>query len=256
MSVWDMYEKRMTARGLTKRETALQREKHALLTMTPDGLFYHQAIVDGIDQPVEVIDSDNLNEKTICSVYEDVIRAGSLVEWADNHWLVTECDANNEVYTRAKMIQCNYLLKWVDDNDKIISKWCIVEDGTKYLTGEYEDRNFIVARGDSRIAITIAKDEDTVKLGRENRFLVDDPDSKEQLAYVLSKPMKAGHVYNSDGVYIFVLQEVVTTDYDNQELGIADYYHHFPREGITQEPANPVIDPENNVDEKGRKVWL
>ena len=59
------------------------------------------------------------------------IEHGGLIRWADNYWLVTERDANNNVYARAKMIQCNYLLKWVSDDDKIYEQWCIVEDGTK-----------------------------------------------------------------------------------------------------------------------------
>ena len=60
------------------------------------------------------------------------------------------------------------------------------------LTGEYEDRNFIVTRGDSRIAMTIAKNKYTTKFNRENRFLIDDPDADFKLAYILSKPLKVG----------------------------------------------------------------
>lgn len=49
-------------------------------------------------------------------------------------------------------------------------------------------------------------------------------------AYALTKPLKAGHIYNGNGVFSFVLQECVATDNDNYELGIADYYLHFPKE--------------------------
>ena len=69
----------------------------------------------------------------------------------------------------------------------------------------------------------------TKKMGRHNRFLIDDPESPHMLAYVLSKPLKLGWSFNNYGVYKFVLQEVTTTDDDNQELCIADYYKHFPR---------------------------
>ena len=113
------------------------------------------------------------------------------------------------------------------------------------LTGEYEDRHFIVTRGDSRISVQLARNAETVKLGRDNRFLIDDEDSPHQLAYALTKPLKIGS-YQKKGCFKFVLQEVVVTDDDNVELRIADYYKHFPKE--------QPIDPKPEVN--GKKVWL
>lgn len=66
------------------------------------------------------------------------------------------------------------------------------------------------------------------------------------LAYLLTKPLKMGWTYNERGVFKFVMQEVQTTDDDNVELGIADYYKHFPK-------TPPVVDP---VTPEGDKVWL
>lgn len=113
----------------------------------------------------------------------------------------------------------------------------MIEDGTKYLTGELEDRNFVVTRGDSRVAMTIARNDDTIKFARDMRFLIDDPDSRLKLAYLLTKPLKLGGTYNKCGVYKFVLQEVTSTEDDNHVLGIADYYKYYPREPV--EPSEP-----------------
>lgn len=232
-----------------------------LNTKLPDSLSYHTAIIfdqehgvnvdseeminAAIEQNVAIINSDNLDEKYIYSMPGEDIENGSLIHWMDNYWLVVERDANTTVYTRAKLLQCNYLLRWVSDENKICEQWCVVEDGTKYLTGEFEDRNFVVTRGDSRIAVTIARTAETKKFGRENRFLIDEPGSADLLAYTLSKPLKVGHVYNDKGVYKFVLQEVNSTVNDNYELRIADYYKHFPKDSSNVEPP-----------EDGRKVWL
>lgn len=98
--------------------------------------------------------------------------------------------------------------------------------------------------------MTISKNEHTVKFNRESRFLIDDPDDEHMIAYTLSKPLKLNNVFNGHGVYKFVLQEVNTTDFDNQELGIADYYRYF------QTAIDGSIDPETNIDSLGRKVWL
>ena len=255
MSIWDTYENRITARGTTKRETILNRELHMLGQKLPDTLSYHTVTIDDVSQDVAIINSDNLDEKIIYSTKKDTIKGGELVGWMNNYWLVIECDANSEIYTKAKLRQCNHLLKWIDTDGIIHEQWCIIEDGTKYLTGEYEDRNFIVTRGDSRIAMTIARNKDTVKFNRDFRFLIDDPDSTEKLSYLLTKPLKVGKTYNNNGVYSFVLQEVVSTDDDNHELGIADYYKYFPKDIAEPDDSYETI-PDIESDEDGKKVWL
>ena len=94
--------------------------------------------------------------------------------------------------------------------------------------------------------MTITRNKYTVNFNRENRFLIDDPDTQHKLSYQLTKPLKLGAGYNGKGVFKFVLQEVTATEYDNHELGIADYYKSTVVEGV-----------EERIDEKsGKKVWL
>ena len=117
------------------------------------------------------------------------------------------------------------------------------------LTGEFENRDFVATRGDSRIAVTIARNSQTINLNRKNRFLIDDPETEHKLAYTLSKPLKLGGVFNNQGVYKFVLQEVSATDDDNHELGIADYYKYFPR-------SEANSDTDDNAGSGQKKRWL
>lgn len=116
-----------------------------------------------------------------------------------------------------------------------------------------KQRTFTVTRGDSRIAMTIGKNEHTAKFGRNSRFIVDDEESQIKLAFLLTKPLKIGHTYNNKGIYSFVLQEVVTTDNDNLELNIADYYKHFPKPDSVPDFEEPIRD---NTTPSGKKVWL
>lgn len=94
----------------------------------------------------------------------------------------------------------------------------------------------------------MGRNEYSVKLDRQSRFLIDDPLSEHKLAYLLTKPLKFSGVYNGEGVFKFVLQEVVTTDNDNQDLCIADYYKHFPKD------STPIVVPDNGGSE--RRNWL
>lgn len=256
-NAWDRFDLRMIGRGGSERDAILNIETYRLKSGHLNNLSFNKTDIDNEPHTIAIIDTDNLNEKMIYSLPQEDIPLGGLVFWNENYWLVTERDVHNTIYTRAKMIQCNYLLRWVSDDCTIHEQWCIVEDGTKYLTGEYEDRNFVVTRGDSRIAMTIAKNEFTVQFSRKSRFLVDDQDSEFKLAYLLTKPLKIGNVYGGRGVYKFILQEVVTTDDDNHTLGIADYYKYFPKDEDNNEVEDTEI-PNAGADEKndGKKVWI
>nr|DAF12260.1 MAG TPA: head closure knob [Caudoviricetes sp.] len=255
MSAWDNYEKRITIHGPTKRSSAYKRECRFIDQKLKDNLSYQPVKIfprefcfnvntrpirqHVEDRNVAIIDSDNLNEKVIYSMPSEDIQLGSLISWMDNYWIVTERDANTTLLTRAKLTQCNHLLRWITPSGIIVEQWCVVEDGTKYLTGELEDRKFIVTRGDARIAVLISKNKYTDLMDRESRFLIDDPDTEHKMSFQLTKPLKVGMSYGSDGVYKFVMQEVTATEYDDHVRGIADYYRYFP-----EDPDNPVAGEE------------
>lgn len=272
MSVWDNYKARTEARGDTKYSSTYKRESRFINNRLPDNLSYYTVTVFGREhgynitdpavadlstkQNVAIINSDNLNEKYIFSMPGEDIIHGSLIEWMGNHWLVTEKDANTTIYTKAKMLQCNHLLKWVSEDGAVCEQWCIIEDGTKYLTGEFEDKYFIATRGDSRIAMTIARNDQTVQFTRKNRFMIDDQDSPRKLTYLLTKPLKLGWSFNGDGCFKFVLQEVVSTDDDKQDEGIADYYKTFAKDELPGDDISSLIDNTRVSEETGKQVWL
>lgn len=144
MSVWDTYENRMDVRGETRRAATLIREKRLLNIREADSLSFHTVTIDNVSRDVSIINSDILSQKTIISLPGEDLDCGGLVYFANNYWLITEKDANNEVYTKANMIQCNYLLKWVDSSNVIHQQWCIIEDGTKLRKLVSVQRNLYV----------------------------------------------------------------------------------------------------------------
>lgn len=293
--IWEVYQARVGVRGSNIRDDTLVREKLRVSHMIQDSLSYHTVLMyddsiieeeqkehcdccdddncccnevetNGVKRKVAIINSDNLDEKYVYSLPGEDLHPGDLFYWADNYWLITDRDANNEVYTRTKAIQCNYLLRWVhvQNGEPVIKEqWCYIEDGTKYMTGELEDRHFIATRGDARIAMTIARNQFTVKFNRKSRFLVDDLESDNLLSFDLSKPLKIGHTYNGKGVYKYVLSEsYFVPELDNAELGIADYYMYFPEESTDDSGSSDgnagTEDSGNTTQENtnGKKVWF
>ena len=243
MNCWDAYRARSAIHGATERDRAKLDLTRRLRNQIPSTLSYHVLIVDGHEQNAVVLNSDNLNQKTICTLPGEDIRHGACIDWVDHKWLVTERDANTEIYTKAIMLQCNYLLRWVNKGGEIIERWCIVEDGTRYLTGEYTDAFFVATRGDSRISVTLPKDAETLALGRDARFIIDDYGTPDPLAYRLTKPFKLGGSFDDNGIVTFVMMECNTEQDDNLELHIADYYKYFPR---VQEDNEEI--PDNNLE--------
>ena len=237
MGAWDTYNARLSEKGGNLRDARKSRLDGFINRRLPKTLSYFTALVDGIEQELAIINTDNFDIKKCIALPGEDISSGSIVEWKDNHWLVFEEDVNDEAYKKATMQQCNHLLKWIalDENEEpvIRERWCVVFDGTRYLTGETMSRYVSngLTLGDSRAWMLISRDADTVKLGRANRFLIDDEDSDTTLSYSLSKPFKLGGVFNKHGSMSFVLTEVNSEDDDNFELRIADYYKYFPRPG-------------------------
>lgn len=255
MSVWDRYSSRVQVHGKTQRGAALRQDRRWLNSYMAASPSSHRIVIDNEETEAVILDSDNLNIKTICMYPGEPLKNGSLVLWNDQSWLVTELDANNELYFRGVMQQCNYLLRWINADGKIIERWSIVEDGTKYLTGDYSDKDFVVTRGDSRISLTLPKDEETIRLERENRFIIDDYDATQPLAYKLTKPFKLGGTFNGEGVLRFVLTECNTEDTDNLQLHIPNYYKYFPRKELVDGDISEVVpvipDPPH-----GKESWL
>lgn len=263
MSVWDTYKARMNVSGKTDRERALKHTQSYISQKTTGSLSLHTVMIDGLEQNVTILNQrEDMALKKICALPGETLNHGGLVDFANSKWIITELDANDEVYASGMMRRCNYLLKWLNKEGQIIEKWCVVEDGTKYLIGEKSED--VMAIGDARIAITIGKDSDTIELRRGKRFLVDDMDSDEVLAYQITKPNKLFNIYNGKGVFRFILNEVNRTDNDNVPLRIADYYNWTPPVPLVDKHQDTDITLEeirntnsskiNNDDRKD--VWL
>lgn len=262
MSVWAPFNARMEVSGLNRRQRALRATKNNIMRKAPHSLSYKRVLINGVEQEVIILEiKDDRSSKRICALPCEELPHGGIVDFADGKWLITDVNADDEVYASGTMVQCNYLLKWLNDEGNIVERWCVIEDGTKYLIGEYRER--IMTVGDARITVTIGKDEDTNALQRGMRFLIDDMDAEEILAYQITKPNKLYKVQNGKGVFRFILNEVNATDDDNFDLRIADYYNWKPNKELGgnylahDKTLEEIIDEASSkVEDDEKDVWL
>lgn len=227
---WDIYSTKMSLIGRSKRDMWVNHTQQSLLRRALDSPSCHPVEIDGEKQLAVIVHQANMSYKKIIAMPGEHLKHGGIVDFADNKWLITELDADNEVYERGIMRQCNHILRWIGKDGTLREKWCVVEDGTKYLIGEKAED--IMSIGDGRMAVTIGKDDETVELCRGLRFLIDDTDSEFVTAYQITKSNKLFNSYNGHGVFRFILNEVQLQQGDNKELRIADYTIWKPGETL------------------------
>ena len=264
MDGWGVYERYREALGRTKREMWVQHTRDNYRRKMLDSPSCRVVNINGYTQTVCIVHTAEMDQKKIFSLPGEHLEHGGLVDFADNKWLITEMDADNQIYDKGIMQQCNHILRWINKDGVLIEKWCFVADGTKYLIGE-KPRELLTI-GDARIAVTVGKDEDTVELARGLRFLIDDTDSEAVLAYQITKPNKMFNVFNGKGVFRFILNEVQLTADDNKELRIADYtkWHppveldsdHRDSDYTVAEIVSAAIAEADTPPDDDKEVWL
>ena len=67
MGIWDSYQDALAVRGSSIRDAKANRERQFLARKMANSLSYHPALVNGVKQELAIINSDNLNQKTVCS---------------------------------------------------------------------------------------------------------------------------------------------------------------------------------------------
>ena len=219
---WDAYRERMDLHGQTKHDMWINHSRTAIGRRLLDSPSCRRVLVNGEEQTLSITRHAESGYKKVASMPGEHLVHGGLVDFANGKWLITDVDPDDQVYQRGVMRQCNHILRWVSQKTgEIREKWCVVEDGTKYLIGE-RTKEFLTI-GDGRMAVTIAKDPETIELCRGLRFLIDDEDSDFVTAYQITKSNKLFNVYNGEGVFRFILNEVQLTDDDDTERRIADF---------------------------------
>lgn len=103
---------------------------------------------------------------------------------------------------------------------------------TQRMTGEYVQSMMTV--GDARYQVTMPRDEQTVRIMRGDRFILDDPDVLDPLAFRVTKPNRVSYTYMQEkGVFITMMEECnIEAGDDNLDLRIANYYSRIGKVNI------------------------
>lgn len=168
--------------------------------------------------------------KSITSRPSDVFHLGDIVNWLDTDWIVDAIDADNRITTRGKMRRCNVVLKWLDENGVIRAYSGFCEDATKYSEGVTHGK--MVELPDFQIKAKLHLDENSVKLNRGKRFLIDAGNYLQQIeasgnhvsAFEITRRNVIIGNHAGHGYVELTMVECAYSEQDNAEMMIADYY--------------------------------
>lgn len=230
MATFDSYKARVLQRGDTMRERTLFYEKKHIKKLAVNSLSCKDCKVNGVDQKIVIDDGTLPYYKNIKSLPDEYFDAGDYVTWAGAAWLVVSCDWDKEVYTYGKMQQCNYILKWQNNDAEVIERWSVVMSASKYNNGE--KYNNIIVVGSNQLMVYLPIDSETLKLKADKRLFVDfNTDNPKCYDVTRVDTVTMGYdgvaepVYDGRGCILLVLTETeYNPDTDRIDLMLCNYF--------------------------------
>lgn len=242
MSDFDTYKARVKLRGDTARDRTLYNEKRNIRLNAVNSLSCKACKVNGVDQSLIIDDGTLPYYKEVKSLPDEYFNAGDLVEWAGAMWLIVSCDWDKEVYTYGKAQQCNYVLKWQNENATTIERWSVVMSASKYNNGE--KYNNIIVVGSNQLMVYLPIDSETLKLRSDKRLMVDfNTDTPKCYDVTRVDTVTMGYdgvaepAYDGKGCVLLVLTETeFNPDVDRTDLMLCNYVN--PNDVPT--PTSPI----------------
>ena len=231
-NVFNIYKQIATSNGLNEREQTLNElkdsyEDYLSHTLTASKFTIGLNVYDVSIQDVNDQNNKDLRDDKfmICSMSTPIV-VGDIGIWDkyNEHYMVISDEKKTvESNKRFKIYPCNYLLKWVDIKGKSDREsYCVVEDATMYTDGIKEET--IIKYQDQMIMIVIPSSVEVNKFKEDDRLFVDGK------FYVVTSVNRL-----TKGITRLTAVSTLKSEYDNEELGIADYFR-IDR-NITPEPT-------------------
>lgn len=137
-------------------------------------------------------------------------------------WLIMTEPADNCIYDKCVLHQCNYILKWQNTNKDIIYCPASIENASQYNTGE--EGNKILMLGYNQLMAYISIDDDTVVIDRNLRLFVD-YNKVNPIPYKVTRPDTVAFSYGKNRVMCLVLTEdQYNPKTDSIENWLCDYF--------------------------------
>lgn len=126
----------------------------------------------------------------------------------------------NQHYLDFDLVECNYMLRWQDDNRVIKEFPCVMISASQYNSGEKQSKTLTL--GYNQIMMRIMCNDDTIKFKSDKRFFVDNELTRPKVYRITREDTI--HAWNQKGfMEIILTEDEYNADTDNIEKFICDY---------------------------------
>lgn len=137
------------------------------------------------------------------------------------YWICIESFDRDEILCAGKLVRCNYIMKWQDD-DKNIFEYPVFEiNSTQYNSGEFGDKTMTL--GSSQHLITAIADKNTIALNHGHRFFWD-RNTIDPTVFKLTQNDTTAMNYDKGLVKITVTEDQYNPKTDSIENWLCDYF--------------------------------
>lgn len=232
------YEARVLLKGTTERDRRISRIHDDIYNMVIHNPSYkpNAVITDtyGNERHTGLVINSGTQEyyKEFEALPNTSIYAGDYVRWGRGIWVVQSCSTDDEIYKRGKLWQCNWLMKWQDDNGEIIERWCFASSASKYNEGVEQDKVFTLGSDQCKVYMPVDEEVLAVTKKKEMLFIIDNATVGQPRIYEAHNPSNVYSTFDVlrdedgkiHGVTDWILKETTyTLTEEEKELGICKY---------------------------------
>lgn len=232
------YEARVLLKGATERDRRIARLQDDMISKIIHNPSYkpNAVITDsyGDERHVGLVINRGTQEyyKEFEALPKTEIYAGDYVHWGRGIWVVQSCSTDDETYKRGQLWECNWLMKWQNDDGDIIERWCFASSASKYNEGVEQDKVFTLGSDQCKVYMPIDEEVLAVTKKKEMCFIIDNATLGQPRIYEAHNPSNVYSTFDVlrdddgklHGVTDWILKETTYTLTDKEkELGICGY---------------------------------
>lgn len=168
MNIIELQKKRMCIHGESMKDGL----ESAVYSSFEDNIAYKKAEHNNEEIGIHMTKSkfkDGLREAIFIPNVKNVIKCGSYVKLLEDNSIWLCAGVEDVLIDRCIFQLCNYDLKFIDGDDNLITKPCILSVKTLYTTGIKDEKIIEIPNG--MVGIQLPYDEDTKHIEREQCFI-------------------------------------------------------------------------------------
>lgn len=232
------YSARVLLKGNTERDRRIARIKDDMLNKIVHNPSYKPTAVVtdsyGNERQVGLVINRGTQEyyKEFEALPDTPIYAGDYVKWGRGMWVVQSCSTDDEIYKRGTLWQCNWLMKWQNDDGEIVERWCFASSASKYNEGVEQDKVFTLGSDQCKVYMPVDEEVLAVTKKKEMLFIIDNAIKGQPRIYEAHNPSNVYSTFDVlreddgklHGVTDWILKETTWTLTEEElELGVCRY---------------------------------